>query len=220
MRKRRARGAVALAAVVGIVGIVAAYGYTAEQARQRGFEFGVELEAIQGDVGDLQAGFYSDKARWEEGEISRDELLVLYGEHLEEFAGIISRYDGLDPPDIFRGSVGLLRLSSETQMRSDEQFIEWMRTGDGPSLVRSDALFQESLEYELRGLVEFYSAKTGAVRYDGDGMFEPPRHNLGGLVAEVHGHMLAECDAAFAAGSAGRQACAAEADAWRDAHLP
>ena len=32
--------------------------------------------------------------------------------------------------------------------------------------LRSDTQIQESLDYEMQGLVEFYSAKTGIKNYD------------------------------------------------------
>jgi hypothetical protein len=36
-----------------------------------------------------------------------------------------------------------------------------MRTGDESFKVRSDSQYQQALEYEMIGLVEYYSAKTG-----------------------------------------------------------
>jgi hypothetical protein len=36
-----------------------------------------------------------------------------------------------------------------------------MKTGDESFKVRSDSQYQEALEYEMSGLVEYYSAKTG-----------------------------------------------------------
>jgi hypothetical protein len=36
-----------------------------------------------------------------------------------------------------------------------------MKTGDESYKIRSDAQYQQALEYEMNGLVEYYSAKTG-----------------------------------------------------------
>jgi len=146
--------------VVIITGIVS-YNYSAEQTRQKGFTFGNELERIQTDVKDLQNQFYSEKAQWEEGLITKDELFQYYEKHVVEFEEIISKYDNLVPPEAFESAVDLLKLSSQTQLDSDMQYIEWMRTGDESFKVRSDSQYQQALEYEMTGLVEYYSAKVG-----------------------------------------------------------
>jgi len=143
-----------------ITGIVS-YNYSAEQTRQKGFAFGNELEKIQTDVKDLQNQFYSEKAQWEEGSITKDELFQYYEKHVVEFEEIISKYDNLVPPETFESAVDLLKLSSQTQLDSDKQYIEWMRTGDESFKVRSDSQYQQALEYEMTGLVEYYSAKAG-----------------------------------------------------------
>ena len=143
-----------------IIGLIV-YNYSAEQTRQKGFVFGVELEKIQDDVKELQTQFYSKKTQWEEGTITKDELFQFYEEHVKEFEKIIIRYDNLDAPESFQSAVDLLKLSSESQLEGDKQFIEWIRTGDESYRVRSDSQIQQALEYEMTGLVEYYSAKTG-----------------------------------------------------------
>ena len=143
-----------------IAGIII-YNYSAEQTRQKGFAFGNELEQIQTDVKDLQTQFYSKKAQWEEGTITQEELFQHYENHVEKFEKIILQYDSLIPPESFQSAVNLLKLSSQTQLDSDLQYIEWMKTGDESYKVRSDSQYQEALEYEMSGLVEYYSAKTG-----------------------------------------------------------
>ena len=150
-----------MAVVVVIIAGIVIYNYSAEQTKQKGFAFGNELEQIQTDVKDLQTQFYSKKAQWEEGAITRDELFQHYERHVEEFEEIISKYDKLVPPESFQSAVDLLKLSSQTQLDSDKQYIEWMRTGDESFKVRSDTQYQQALEYEMTGLVEYYSAKTG-----------------------------------------------------------
>ena len=143
-----------------IAGIVI-YNYSAEQTRQKGFVFGNDLEKIQNEVKDLQTEFYSKKAQWEEGSITKEELYQHYEHHIEKFEEVISEYDDLSPPESFQSAVDLLKLSSETQLDSDKQYIEWMKTGDESFKIRSDSQYQQALEYEMSGLVEYYSAKTG-----------------------------------------------------------
>ena len=150
-----------MAVVVIIIAGIVFYNYSADQTKQKGFAFGNELEQIQTDVKDLQTQFYSKKAQWEEGAITRDELFQHYERHVEEFEEIISKYDMLTAPESFQSAVDLLKLSSQTQLDSDKQYIEWMRTGDESFKIRSDTQYQQALEYEMTGLVEFYSAKAG-----------------------------------------------------------
>jgi len=159
-KKKKQNITIAVIAIAIVAGIIF-YNYSAEQTRQKGFVFGTELEKIQNDVKDLQTQFYSKKAQWEEGSISQEELFQFYEKHVEEFEKIILRYDSLVPPESFESAVDLLKLSSETQLDSDKQYIEWMRTGDDSFKVRSDSQYQQALEYEMNGLVEYYSAKTG-----------------------------------------------------------
>ena len=149
--------AIAASIIIGII----VYNYSAEQTRQKGFVFGVELEKIQNDVKELQTQFYSKKTQWEEGSITKEELFQFYEKHVEEFEEIITRYDKLDSPESFQSAVDLLKLSSESQLEGDKQFIEWVRTGEESFKVRSDSQIQQALEYEMTGLVEYYSAKTG-----------------------------------------------------------
>ena len=159
-KKKKQNITIAIIATAIVAGIIL-YNYSAEQTRQKGFVFGNDLEKIQDDVKDLQTQFYSKKAQWEEGSITKDELFQFYEKHVEEFEKIILRYDNLVPPETFKPAVDLLKLSSETQLNSDKQYIEWMKTGDESYKVRSDSQYQQSLEYEMTGLVEYYSAKTG-----------------------------------------------------------
>jgi hypothetical protein len=161
LKKKKKQNIIIAVIAIAIVAGIIFYNYSAEQTRQKGFVFGTELEKIQNDVKELQTLFYSKKAQWEEGSISKEELFQFYEKHLEEFEKIILRYDSLAPPESFESAVDLLRLSSETQLDSDKQYIEWMKTGDDSYKIRSDSQYQQALEYEMNGLVEYYSAKTG-----------------------------------------------------------
>ncbi len=161
MKKEKRQNIVILVVVAVIITGIVSYNYSAEQTRQKGFTFGNELEKIQTDVRDLQNQFYSEKAQWEEGSITKDELFQYYEKHVMEFEEIISKYDNLVPPEAFESAVDWLKLSSQTQLDSDKQYIEWMRTGNESCKVRSDSQYQQALEYEMIGLVEYYSAKTG-----------------------------------------------------------
>lgn len=229
MKKKKIQNITIGAVAVLIVSAIIAYNYSADQTRQMGLQFGIELEGVQEDVRLLQEGFYSEKVKWEEGDITREQLLEFYDVHVADFRSVISKYDMLEPPELFKGSVELLKLSSETQLESDRQFIQWIKTGDESAKVRSDARLQESLEYELHGLVEFYSAKTGVKTYDEPEKFEAPQRGLAEMVSNVYENMRGQCDEEFTDGSggflsnadeSGWSECVAEADAWKAEHQP
>ena len=123
----------------------------------------------------------------------------------------------------------LLKLSSETQLSSDSEYIKWIETGDESAKVRSDSQFQESVEYELQGLVEFYSAKTGIKNYDEDAKFEAPQTGLTKKVIQVAENMASECDEEYKNESEEFDSdenevewfnCINEAKKWKIEHLP
>ena len=229
MKKKKIQNIVIGAIAILIIGAIAAYNYSVDQTKQKGQQFGIELEQIQEDVKELQTKFYSEKIRWEEGDISKEELLEFYKEHLKEFEDIISKYDELSPPELFESSVELLKISSETQLDSDSQFIKWIETGDESAKVRSDTQFQQSLEYEMSGLVEFYSAKTGVKSYDDPEKFDAPKTGLTQKVIQISENMKKECDDEFKNESGEFDSddievdwfnCTNEAKKWKIEHLP
>lgn len=148
-------GAVAIAAAIGW------YQYDAEQTRQRGFTFGNDLQQIQDDVKSLQNSFYASIEAWEEGSVDKETLLKELGGHLAEFEGILDRYDSLEPPEGFAGAVSLFRLSSQSQMESDRNYIEWLASGDQAAKTRSDLQLEESFDLEMSALAEFNMARDG-----------------------------------------------------------
>ena len=229
MKKAKIQNIIIAVIAVLIIGAIVAYNLSVEQTKQKGLQFGIELEKIQEDVKALQTKFYSEKTRWEEGDITKEELLKYYDKHLKDFGEIISRYDKLTPPDIFKSSVELLKLSSETQRESDSQFIEWIKTGEESAKIRSDIQIQESLEYEMSGLVEFYSAKTGVKNYDEPKKFEAPQTGLTQKVIKISKNMENECDKKYKNESGGINSnktevewfnCINEAKKWKTDHLP
>ena len=229
MKKKKIQNIIIALIAILIIGSIAAYNYSAEQTKQKGLQFGIELEQIQEEVQELQIKFYSEKTRWGEGDISKEELLEFYEKHLKKFEGIISKYDELTPPELFKSSVKLLKISSETQLESDSQFIEWMKTGDESAKIRSDTQFQEALEYEMLGLVEFYSAKTGVKNYDEEEKFQAPKNGLTQKVIQVSENMKSQCDTEFKNESEEFDSdkieidwfnCINEAEKWKSEHLP
>ncbi|RMW33755.1 MAG: hypothetical protein EA443_06875 [Nitrosopumilus sp.] len=229
MKKKKIQNITIGIIAISIIGAIIAYNYSVDQTKQKGLQFGVELEQIQLEVKDLQNNFYSEKTKWEEGDITKEELFEFYDIHLSEFNEIISKYDDLNSPELFESSVELLKLSSETQLSSDSEYIKWIETGDESAKVRSDSQFQESVEYELQGLVEFYSAKTGIKNYDEDAKFEAPQTGLTQKVIQVAENMASECDEEYKNESGEFDSdenevewfnCINEAKKWKIEHLP
>ncbi|QUC65065.1 hypothetical protein NsoK4_01990 [Nitrosopumilus sp. K4] len=229
MKKSKKQNIIIAAVAITIVSAIISYNFSVEQTKQKGLQFGIELEQIQEDVKELQTKFYSEKTKWEEGDISKEDLIKYYDEHLKKFKEIISRYDTLDPPELFKSSVELLKLSSEKQLESDSEFIDWIKTGNNAAKVRSDAQLQESLEYEMLGLVEFYSAKTGIKNYDEPEEFQAPQSGLTKKVLEITETKKMQCDNEFKNQDGEFESdkmevewfnCVNEAEKWKIEHLP
>ena len=227
--KKKVQNIIIVIIAILIIGSIIAYNYSVDQTKQKGFQFGIELEQIQKEIKELQTKFYSEKTRWEEGDISKEELLEFYEEHLKDFQEIISKYDKVSPPELFKNSVELLKTSSETQLESDLQFIEWIKTGDESAKIRSDTQFQEALEYEMQGLVQFYSAKTGVKNFDEQEKFEAPQTGLTQKVIQISEDMKSKCDKEFRNELGGFDSdkieiewfnCTNEAQKWKIDHLP
>ncbi len=228
-KKKKINNIIIAAVAIGIIGAIAAYNYSADQTRQKGLQFGIQLEQIQKEVKEIQDRFYSEKTKWEEEDITKEELLSYYDKHISKFKEVISKYDELDPPELFESSVQLLKMSSQTQLESDVQFIEWIKTGDESAKVRSDTQIQESLDFEMQGLVEFYSAKTGVKDYEQPEKFEAPQSGLTQKVIRVAEDMKKRCDEKFK-NELGEfdsddlkeewSDCANEAQKWKIEHLP
>src|SRR3989344_1943706 len=140
--------AIIIAAVL-IIGLTVFYSYSADQAKLRGYEFG----------NNLQIDFESKVTMWKEKDLSKEEFLIYAQTHFQQMEDLILRYDKLSTPDSFVSSVKLFKLSTQTQLESDKQLVEWIKTGDDSAKVRSDSLLQESFEYEMAALASYNLAK-------------------------------------------------------------
>ena len=161
MKKNQRQNIILAVIAVGIVSGIIAYNYNIDQIKVKGLNFGNEIQQIQDDVKKTQDDFESKIIQFDEGDLTKDEFLEYSQIHISELENIILRYDGLDPPDPFVPSVELFRLSTETQLASDREYIKWIETEERSYKIRSDSLFQESFEYELAALAKFQAAKLG-----------------------------------------------------------
>ena len=133
--------------------------YSNEQGTVRGQIFGEELQIIQEDLKKLTHTFDSKVSMLKDGSLTREEFLELTRNHIGEMEELILQYDTLSVPKSFVSSVKLFKLSSESQLESDKQMIEWVDTGDDTKRVRSDELLQDSFEYEMAALAKYKSAQ-------------------------------------------------------------
>ena len=197
MKKKKIQNIVILIIAILIISSIIAYNYSTDITKQKGLQFGNELSQIENEISDIQGQFYSEKTKWNEGDISKEELIKFYKIHVNNFREIILKYDKLTPPELFQSSVTLLKISAETQLESDLQFIEWIKTGDESAKIRSDALIQESYEYQNLGLVEFQTAKVGIKHYVGGEKFEEPQGVSPQKVVQVSEKMKEQCNEQF-----------------------
>lgn len=161
MKKAKKQNIIIASIAIIIVGAIVAYNYSYDQTRQKGFKFGNELQQIQEEVKQAQIQFDSKITQWKEGDLSLEELLDYSEIHLDNMQNEILKYDKLNPPAQFTPSVELFKLSTQAQLDSDKEFIEWIKTNDESHSIRSDSLLQESFEYEMLALGEFNSVKAG-----------------------------------------------------------
>ena len=137
------------------------YYYSAEQTRIKGFTFGNNLQRIQEDLKKIQTDFQSEITVLEDEDISKDEFLGYSDMHILKMEELVSRYDTLDPPEAFSSSVELFKLSTQSQLESDQEIIRWIQSGDMDAKIRSDSLMEESFGYEMAALAKFNAVKTG-----------------------------------------------------------
>lgn len=161
MKKSKKQNIIIASIAIIIIGAIAGYNYSVDQTKQKGLRFGNELQQIQEDVKQLQTEFNSKVIQWKERDLSQQELSEYSKTHIEKLQNVILKYDDLIPPKQFAPSVELFKLSTQTQLDSDKEFIEWIKTNDDSHKIRSDSLIQESFEYEMTALGEFNAAKVG-----------------------------------------------------------
>jgi len=161
LKKSKKQNIIILGVVIIIISGIIVYNYSAEQTRQKGFKFGNDLLQIQDNVRALQVKFNSEITQYKEEDLTISELSKYSEKHIEKMQEMILKYNSLMPPKQFAASVELFKLSTQAELDSDMEFIKWLETDDKSHIVRSDALLQESFQYEMSALGEFNAAKVG-----------------------------------------------------------
>ncbi|MGI0047129.1 MAG: hypothetical protein ACREBB_08085 [Nitrosotalea sp.] len=145
---------------VAIVAVVIFVNYNLDQANLNGERFGNSLSLIQSDLDNETAAFDANLTMYEKGQISKEQMLNITDAHLTKMQNFLVRYDSLNPPESFAPSLQLFRLSTQTQLDSDNLLKEWMQTGDNSTRAKSDQLLQQSFQYEMNALQNFNNEKT------------------------------------------------------------
>lgn len=152
-----------IAIVVGaiIIVLVVAFNYYLDQAKISGERFGNSLQQIQEDLKNQVSDYESKIRMWQEGDLTKQEILQISENHIKGLENILSRYDALLPPQAFAPSLKLFKLSTQSQLESDRLLKEWIETGDSSTKIRSDEILQQSFEYETSALASYNMAKKG-----------------------------------------------------------
>jgi hypothetical protein len=150
----------AIAIGVAIVIIVIALNYYLDQTKLSGQRFGDQLAQIQTDLKNETLNFDVHLTQFKSGHVSKDQMQKIADEHIRIIQNILPRYDGLKAPDLFLPSLQLFRLSTETQIESDESLRDWIITGNNASKLKSDQLLQQSFQYEMNALQSYENAKS------------------------------------------------------------
>ncbi len=67
MKKKKIQNIILLSIAIFIIGSIIAYNYSVDTTKQKGLQFGNELNQIEKDLSDLQGKFYSEKTNgWKE----------------------------------------------------------------------------------------------------------------------------------------------------------
>ena len=159
--KKKKNSVVYAAIIIGILVVSSTifFVYSNDQAKLRGQMFGNELKQIQDDLKKNTHSYDTKLSLFKEGNLDKEKFLEFAEKHKDEMSKIILRYDSLQIPNGFQTAVELFKLSSETQLESDIQIMEWVKTGNDAAHIRSDALLQESFEYEMAALAEYKLAQ-------------------------------------------------------------
>ena len=154
-KKKQTTVYAAIAIGVIIIALSIFFVYSNDQAKERGKAFGKALEFIQDDLRKLTHSFDSKVSMFKQGDIDKEIFLEFAEKHEHEMGKIILRYDDLQTPQQFIPAVELFKLSAETEFEANKYVIEWIRTGDETAQIRSDSLYEQSLQYEQAALLEF-----------------------------------------------------------------
>lgn len=223
MKKSKKINIITLVISLIVIGSIISYNYSIEQTKQKGLQFGNDLKQIQDDVKQIQIEFDSRLTQWEEGELTKQDLLNYAISHFDTLEKILLKYDNLSPPESFSASVELFKMSTQSQLESDREMVEWIKNNQEENKIRSDSLIQESFDYEMMALGEFNAAKLGIKEYGDQEKFSAPKIDLRERVIELSKVMADRCRSTYMENGSNNDAalekCLRDSEEWKINHL-
>lgn len=151
---------IAIGIGVTIVVLVIAINYYLDQTSISGQRFGDQLAQIQTDLKNETLNFDAHFTQYKSSQISKNQMIEITDNHISAMKNILPRYDQLKAPESFSPALQLFKLSTETQIESDNTLREWIVTGDNATKIKSDQLLQQSFQYEMNALQSYENAKS------------------------------------------------------------
>ncbi|MHB8601458.1 MAG: hypothetical protein ACYC6W_06945 [Nitrosotalea sp.] len=152
---------IAIGSGVAIIAIVILVNYYLDQTTLSGQRFGDQLAQIQSDLKNETQSFDQHLTQYKNNQISKDQMLKITDDHILAVKNILPQYQDLKAPELFKPSLQLFELSTETQIQSDQTLRDWITTGDNATRAKSDQQLQQSFQYEMNALQSYETAKTG-----------------------------------------------------------
>jgi len=121
-------------------------------------EFEDKLTQIQLDLKNGTQNLDMYLVQYKNGQISKDQMLNMTDSRISIMQNILPQYDKLNPPENFKQSLHLFRLSTLMEIESDKALREWVVTGDNATFTKSDQLLQQSFQYETNALQSYNDA--------------------------------------------------------------
>jgi hypothetical protein len=121
-------------------------------------EFEDKLTQIQLDLKNGTQNLDMYLVQYKNGQISKDQMLNMTDNRISVIQNILPQYDKLNPPENFKQSLHLFRLSTLMEIESDKALREWVVTGDNATFTKSDQLLQQSFQYETNALQSYNDA--------------------------------------------------------------
>ncbi len=125
-------------------------------------EFEDKLTQIQAGLANGTQNLDMYLTQYKEGKISKEQMLNMTDRHISVMQSILPQYDRLNPPELFKQSLQLFRLSTQMEIASDKALREWVVTGDNATYAKSDQLLQQSFQYETNALQSYNDALNGS----------------------------------------------------------
>ncbi len=95
---------------------------------------------------------------WYDGKITREEMLQITDNQLENLNALLTRLRDIEPPEKFQFAHELSILSLSHELQSDRHMRNYIETGNDDERDRSVEFFQKAFDYETQAFEEFSRA--------------------------------------------------------------